>query len=135
MKRLASRATWWHTLPHKSAPAIITPPASRGIPASPRSSSARSFAERTIDHMNLPIFLVVLPVGFISATYFPPDHPVLAALSTVNPLYHLAEGLRGLMLGVAARGRLGGLAVMVAVMLGVLVPLDMRLLRKRVLGD
>jgi len=85
--------------------------------------------------MNLPIFLVVLPVGFISATYFPPDHPVLAALSTVNPLYHLAEGLRGLMLGAAARGRLGGLAVMVAVMLGVLVPLDMRLLRKRVLGD
>ena len=39
------------------------------------------------------------------------------------------------MLGAAARRRLGGLAVMVAVMLGVLVPLDMRLLRKRVLGD
>jgi lipooligosaccharide transport system permease protein len=53
----------------------------------------------------------------------------------VNPLYHLAEGLRGLMLGAAARGHLAGLAVMVAVMLGVLVPLDMRLLRKRVLGD
>ena len=53
----------------------------------------------------------------------------------MNPLYHLAEGLRGLMLGAAARGHLAGLAVMVAVMLGVLVPLDMRLLRKRVLGD
>jgi lipooligosaccharide transport system permease protein len=89
----------------------------------------------TIDHMNLPIFLVVLPVGFISATYFPLDHPVLAALSTVNPLYHLAEGLRGLLLGAAAGAHLAGLAVLVAVMLVVLVPLDMRLLRKRVLGD
>ena len=89
----------------------------------------------TIDHMNLPIFLVVLPVGFISATYFPLDHPVLAALSTVNPLYHLAEGLRGLLLGAAAGAHLAGLAVLVAMMLAVLVPLDMRLLRKRVLGD
>ena len=58
--------------------------------------------------MNLPIFLVVPPVGFISATYFPLDHPVLAALSTVNPLYHLAEGLRGLMLGAPAAGTLRG---------------------------
>jgi lipooligosaccharide transport system permease protein len=89
----------------------------------------------TIDHMNLSIFLVILPAGFISATYFPLDHPVLAALSTVNPLSHLAEGLRGLLLGAAAGGHLAGLAVLVAVMLGVLVPLDMRLLRKRVLGD
>jgi ABC-type Fe3+/spermidine/putrescine transport system ATPase subunit len=53
----------------------------------------------TIDHMNLPIFLVVLPLGFVSATYFPLDHPVLAAISTANPLYHLAEALRGLLLG------------------------------------
>ena len=89
----------------------------------------------TIDHMNLPIFLVVLPVGFVSATYFPLGHPVLAAISTANPLYHLAEGLRGLLLGDRAGYHLAGLAGLLAVMLVILVPLDMRLLRKRVLGD
>jgi len=89
----------------------------------------------TIDHMNLPIFLVVLPLGFVSATYFPLGHPVLAALSTVNPLYHLAESVRGLLLGDGVDGHLIGLAVLVVLMVGALVPLDMHLLRKRVLGD
>jgi lipooligosaccharide transport system permease protein len=89
----------------------------------------------TIDHMNLPIFLVILPAGFVSATYFPLGHPVMAALSTVNPLYHLAEGVRALLLGANAAGHLAALALLVALMLGALVPLDMRLLRKRVLGD
>jgi len=89
----------------------------------------------TIDHMNLPIFLVVLPVGFVSATYFPLGHPVLAGISTANPLYHLAEGMRGLLLGDRSGHHLELLAALLAVMLGLLVPLDMRLLRKRVLGD
>ena len=89
----------------------------------------------TIDHMNLPIFLVVLPLGFVSATYFPLGHPALAAVSTVNPLYHLAEGIRGLLLDGRAGGHLAALAGLLTVMLAVLVPLDMRLLRKRVLGD
>ena len=89
----------------------------------------------TIDHMNLPIFLVILPLGFVSATYFPLGHPVLAAISIANPLYHLAEGLRGLLLAGDGTGHLAGLAALLAVMLAVLVPLDMRLLRKRVLGD
>jgi lipooligosaccharide transport system permease protein len=89
----------------------------------------------TIDHMNLPIFLVVLPVGFVSATYFPLTHPVVAAASILNPLYHLAEGLRGLLLGDGSGAHLGRLAVLVALMLALLVPLDLRLLRKRVLGD
>src|SRR5437016_1630975 len=88
-----------------------------------------------IDHMNLPIFLVILPLGFVSATYFPLGHPVLAAISTANPLYHLAEGIRGLLLGDGAGYHLAGLAGLLTVMLVVLVPLDMRLLRKRVLGD
>jgi len=85
--------------------------------------------------MNLPIFLVILPLGFVSATYFPLGHPVLAAISTANPLYHLAEGIRGLLLGDGAGYHLAGLAGLLTVMLVVLVPLDMRLLRKRVLGD
>jgi lipooligosaccharide transport system permease protein len=89
----------------------------------------------TIDHMNLPIFLVVLPMGFVSGTYFPLAHPVAAAISAANPLYHLAEGLRALLLGADPRAHLLALAAFVAAMLAVLVPLDMRLLRKRVLGD
>jgi lipooligosaccharide transport system permease protein len=89
----------------------------------------------TIDHMNLPIFLVVLPMGFVSATYFPLDHPLMATISLVNPLYHLAESVRGLLLGAGIGGHLASLAVLVLIMLGALVPLDMRLLRKRVLGD
>jgi len=89
----------------------------------------------TIDHMNLPIFLVILPMGFVSATYFPLGHPVLAAISTANPLYHLAEGLRGLLLGDGPGYHLAGLAGLLAVLLGALAALDMRLLRNRVLGD
>ena len=89
----------------------------------------------TIDHMNLPIFLVVLPMGFVSATYFPLGHPVMAAISTVNPLYHLAEAVRSLLLGAGGGVHFAGLAILVSAMLAVLVPLDMRLLRKRVLGD
>jgi len=89
----------------------------------------------TIDHMNLPIFLVVLPAAFVSATYFPLGHPVLAAISTVNPLYHLAEAVRGLLLGDRTGHHLELLAALLAAMLIGLVPLDMRLLRKRVLGD
>jgi lipooligosaccharide transport system permease protein len=89
----------------------------------------------TIDHMNLPIFLVVLPAAFVSATYFPLGHPVLAAISTVNPLYHLAEGVRGLLLGGRTGHHLELLAALLAAMLIGLVPVDMRLLRKRVLGD
>ena len=89
----------------------------------------------TIDHMNLPIFLVVLPLAFVSGTYFPLGHPVLASIATVNPLYHLAEGVRGLLLGAPATYHLALLSVLLIVMLIVLVPLDMRLLRKRVLGD
>ncbi len=85
--------------------------------------------------MNLPIFLVILPMGFVSATYFPLGHPVLAAISTANPVYHLAEGLRGLLLGDGPGYHLAALVGLLAVMLGILVPLDMRLLRKRVLGD
>ena len=89
----------------------------------------------TIDHMNLPVFLLVLPLGLLSATYFPLEHPTLLTLSAINPLYHLAQGFRGLLLGGPAVKHLAGLAVLSVLMLGVLVPLDLRLLRRRVLGD
>ena len=89
----------------------------------------------TIDHINLPIFLIVLPLGFASATYFPLTHPVVVAIATVNPLYHLAEGLRGLLLGGTVLYHLTMLVVLCGVIVAALVPLDMRLLRRRVLGE
>ena len=89
----------------------------------------------TIDHMNLPIFLLVLPLGFASATYFPLGHPVLIAIATANPLYHLAEGLRGLLLGGPALWHLALLVSMCVLIVVIMVPLAMRLLRRRVLGE
>ena len=89
----------------------------------------------TIDHMNLPVFLLVIPMGFMSGTYFPIDHPWLAALSLVNPLYHLAQVFRGVLIGGPVVGHLAALIGLCALMLAVLVPLDLRLLRRRVLGE
>jgi lipooligosaccharide transport system permease protein len=89
----------------------------------------------TIDHMNLPVFLVVIPMGLLSGTYFPITHPALALVSAVNPLYHLAQGYRGLLLGGPVAAHLLTLVVLSLLMVVVLVPLDLRLLRRRVLGD
>jgi len=89
----------------------------------------------TIDHMNLPVFLVVIPMGLLSGTYFPIIHPTLATLSLANPLYHLAQTYRGLLLGGPVGGHLTTLVLLSLLMVVVLVPLDLRLLRRRVLGD
>jgi len=89
----------------------------------------------TIDHMNLPVFLLVLPMGLLSSTYFPLAHPVLVALNVVNPLHHLAQVFRGILLGGPVVGHLAGVLILSALLLGILVPLDLRLLRRRVLGD
>jgi lipooligosaccharide transport system permease protein len=89
----------------------------------------------TIDHMNLPVFLVVIPMGLLSGTYFPITHPLLQTLSVANPLYHLAQCYRGLLLGGPVGVHLGSLAGLSLLMVLVLVPLDLRLLRRRVLGD
>ena len=67
--------------------------------------------------MNLPIFLLVLPMGLLSATYFPLEHPVLVALNLVNPLYHLAQAFRGLLLGGPVAGAPRRRAVLSALML------------------
>src|SRR4029077_9724259 len=89
----------------------------------------------TIDHMNLPVFLLVLPMGLLSSTYFPLEHPVLLALNAGNPLYHLAQVFRGILIGGPVSGHLAGVVGLSALMLAILVPLDLRLLRRRVLGD
>lgn len=89
----------------------------------------------TIDHLNLPVFLFAIPLAFVSATYFPLRHPVLVAIASVNPLYHLAEGVRALLLGGPAAAHLAAVMGLTAALLAVLVPLDMRLLARRVLGE
>jgi lipooligosaccharide transport system permease protein len=89
----------------------------------------------TIDHMNLPVFLLVLPMGLLSGTYFPIQHPALAWASLANPLYHLAQAFRGILIGGPVLGHVAAVVALAAFMLAVLVPLDLRLLRRRVLGD
>ena len=90
----------------------------------------------SMDHMSLPFYLFVLPVGFASSTYFPlPDVPWLNAVVAFNPLNHLAEGLRWLLLEGRVTAHLAWALLLAGITLAVLIPLDMRLLRKRVFGD
>lgn len=90
----------------------------------------------SIDHMGLPFFLVIMPVGFASSTYFPlPDVPWVAALAQVNPLHHLAEGLRWLLLAGKPTWHLAAAMGLCGLLLFTLLPLDLRLLRRRVFGD
>ncbi|HEY7039762.1 MAG TPA: ABC transporter permease [Methylomirabilota bacterium] len=89
----------------------------------------------TIDHMNLPVFLLVLPMGLLSSTYFPLEQPLLVALNGINPLYHLAQAFRGILIGGPVLGHLGAVLGLSLLLLGLLVPLNLRLLRRRVLGD
>lgn len=53
-----------------------------------------------IDHMNYPVFLIGLPLSFVSHTYFPIESQseLVTALMGLNPLYHLAETFRSLVL-------------------------------------
>jgi ABC-type polysaccharide/polyol phosphate export permease len=81
------------------------------------------------------VFLLVLPMGLLSSTYFPLEHPVLIALNVVNPLHHLAQAFRGILLGGPVAAPLAGALILSALLLAILVPLDLRLLRRRVLGD
>jgi lipooligosaccharide transport system permease protein len=90
----------------------------------------------SIDHMSLPFFLVIMPIGFASSTYFPlPELPWLRAVALVNPLHHLAEGVRALLLRGELTAHLALSAILCVAMIAALMPIDMRLLRKRVFGD
>jgi lipooligosaccharide transport system permease protein len=90
----------------------------------------------SMDHMGLPFFLVIMPIGFASNTYFPlPNLPGLNEASQANPLFHLCEGLRWLLIAGEVHWHLAAAAGLFALMLLVLIPIDMRLLRRRVFGD
>ena len=90
----------------------------------------------SIDHMTLPFFLVIMPIGFASSTYFPmPDYAVLNAIALVNPLHHLAEGLRLLLLKGELSYHLAAAALLCLPMILFLIPLNLRLLRRRIFGE
>ena len=74
-------------------------------------------------------------MGLLSSTYFPLENRWLVALNVVNPLYHLAQVFRAILIGGPMAGHLAGVLVLSALLLGILVPLNLRLLRRRVLGD
>ena len=89
-----------------------------------------------IDHMNYPVFLVGWPLSLVSNTFFPiePENAALRALMQINPVYHLAEAMRGLLVlgdpGPHVAGLLGSTVLF-------LVPCTLvavRLTRRRVLG-
>ena len=90
----------------------------------------------SIDHMNFPVFLVGVPLGLISNTYFPLDvrHPALAAVMQANPIYHLAEAYRGLLLGNAPDLHVIWLGVTSAVWLLIFATAAQTLIRRRVLS-
>ncbi len=91
----------------------------------------------SIDHMNIPFFLVIMPLGFASSTYFPfeGDSVWTQLWLTLNPLHHLAEGVRVLLLTGAMSHHLLAAAGLFLLMIAILIPVDERLLRRRVLGE
>lgn len=91
----------------------------------------------SIDHMNYPVFLLAVPLGLVSNTYFPvPTHNrFVALLVELNPVYHLAETFRGLLVNGAPDRHLAGLLTTVLVLLATATLLSQRLLRRRVLGE
>lgn len=90
----------------------------------------------SMDHMGLPFFLVIMPIGFASGTYFPlPDIRWLHLLAEANPLYHLAEGVRRLLLEGEPTWHLPKAMIMCLGMLLVLVPIVKRKLKRRMFGE
>jgi lipooligosaccharide transport system permease protein len=91
----------------------------------------------SIDHMNIPFFLVIMPLGFTSSTYFPleGDSPWTQAWLVLNPLHHLAEGIRLLLLVGEPNHHLVAACGLFLLMILILIPVDERLLRRRVLGE
>jgi lipooligosaccharide transport system permease protein len=91
----------------------------------------------SIDHMNLPTFLVGFPVSVLSDTYFPVDTgiPWVQAILALNPVRHCSEAMRTLLL----EGRLGGdaadLCGISVLLILLLFPLVTRLMQRRVLGE
>jgi lipooligosaccharide transport system permease protein len=90
----------------------------------------------SIDHMNLPAFLLAIPLSLVSSTYFPvPEgHAVVGVLLAINPVHHLAESARALAILGAPDVHVVWTLVSSGVLLAVTMPLATLLLRRRLLG-
>jgi lipooligosaccharide transport system permease protein len=91
----------------------------------------------SIDHMNFPVFLVGIPLGMTSNTYFPLEErvPELMAIIPVNPLYHLAEINRGLLLHGSWAWHVVGLLLTGSVLLFGCMTIAQKLMEKRLFGQ
>ena len=80
---------------------------------------------------------VQVPLSFISNTYFPleSDHPVLGAIIASNPIYHLAETCRGLLVRGDPDDHLLWLLALGALYLVLAMVAAQKLTRRRVLGE
>jgi len=90
-----------------------------------------------IDHMNYPVFLIGIPLGLISNTYFPvqSDTAWLHAIIQLNPVYHLAEMFRSLLLSSQLGPHAAWVFGLTVVYLALLSLVSQRLLTRRVLGS
>lgn len=90
-----------------------------------------------IDHMNYPVFLIGIPLGLISNTYFPveSDSDLLMAVVEVNPVYHLSETCRALLVSGDLLHHLVGLALSASAFLVISTLLAQRFMRRRLLGE
>lgn len=91
----------------------------------------------SIDHMNYPVFLVGIPLGLVSNTYFPIDRvgPWAVLLSQLNPVYHLSETCRAVLLGGEVTRPLAMTLLTASVLLVVCAGLVQMLMRRKVLGE
>ena len=89
-----------------------------------------------IDHMNYPVFLIGWPLSLVSNTFFPvaPEDPLLATLVALNPVYHLSEACRGLLVHGSAGPHIAGLALTTIVLVGLSSIAAIALTRRRVFG-
>lgn len=90
-----------------------------------------------IDHMNYPTFLIGIPLGLVSNTYFPvpTDNAVVAAVVQLNPVYHLAETCRSFLVLGHPGAHLGWLAATIAVYMAICSSIAHARMKKRVLGE
>jgi len=91
----------------------------------------------SIDHMNYPVFLIGMPLGFISNTYFPLESELwwLQLLIELNPIYHLAEACRALLVHGTLDMHFLWLVLTAGGLLAICAPIAHRLMYRRVLGQ
>ena len=91
----------------------------------------------SIDHMNYPVFLIGIPLGLVSNTYFPLEarSPAFEDYLQLNPLYHLAELNRGILLSGEWMPHFIGLLLSGGTLLLFCMLISQRLMERRLLED